>query len=160
MIETRNTIIKMLHEHMGIPVIAGNNTQNRKEYPFVDYSIITLVQFDGQGNEVIEGLELDIKNTLELQPKLSISFNAYSRNETEAYETAKMVSNYFRHIGHDELGWSGVVVVDVMDIMNRTILEVDKYEFRYGLDVMFRFRDDIIRIDREILDYTIKENEE
>lgn len=159
MIEVRNTIIEKLYNHLGIPVITNNNVKNRPDYPFVDYNILTLINFNGEGNIEYEYLEDDITNSLHLQPKVSISFNAYSRDEIEAYNTAKVISDYLKHIGYEELSNAGVVVVDVMEISNRTVLEVDEYEFRYGLDVIFRFKDRIDRIDREIKTYSIEEEE-
>lgn len=155
MIDVKNSLVKLLHEHLGIDVIPNNSTENRAGYPFIDYNILTLINFNGEGSITTESLEEDISTNLEVQPKLSVSFNSYSRVEVEAYNKAKTISNYFRHVGYHELQEEGIVVVDVMEISNRTVLEVDNYEFRYGLDVVFRFKDSIERIDREIITYPI-----
>ena len=157
MIETRDKIINRLHHHLQLPIIPNTETRNRPKYPFVDYNVITLIPFNGAGNYSWGGNNDDVAVIKETQPKVSISFNSYSRDETEAYTLAKQVYDYFSHIGVTEL--EGIAVVSVSEIANRTILEIDKYEVRYGLDVIFRFKDSITRIDPEIKSYSIEREE-
>lgn len=156
MIDIRNTIIKELHNYIQKPIIPNSNTQNRPNYPFCDYSIIALVSSGEEGNYSFGDSGEDILSTVELQTKMPMSFNAYSDNEVDAYNLAKNMWNYFKHIGEMPLSLKHITIVDVMDIQNRTILEIDKYEYRYGFDVIVRYKESIERTDLTIQDYSIE----
>lgn len=159
MINIRNTIIKELYQYIQKPIIPNTNTQKRPGYPFADYSITANVGDSGEGNYSYSESGIDLKETLSLQNKISFSFNVYSKDEIESYELAKNIWDWFRHIGVDVLSFNNIVVVDVMDIDNRTILEINKYEMRYGFDVIVRYKDSIEKIDITIDEYTITEKE-
>lgn len=155
MIDTRNTIIRELQRHMDLPIIPNTDTQNRPEYPFMDYGIIAVAADSGLGNHVYGSSEIDVLNTLQIQNRVSVSFNAYSRDDKQAYNTAKEAYNWFKHIGVTILSDKAIAVVDVYEVDNRTMLEIDKYEARYGFDVMFRYDDNIDRTDAEMKEYSI-----
>lgn len=155
MLETKNIIIKGLYEHLSQPVIPNDDVNNRPSYPFVDYSLTAQIDFDGLGNEVYTDYAEDLKNTLEIEPQASISFNAYSNDDLEAFNLAKKMWDYFKHIGINDLRWNNIVIVTVYPIENRTVLEVDEYEIRYGFDVIFRYTQQIERIDKVVETYNI-----
>lgn len=155
MIDIRNTIIQELYDYIQKPIISNTNTQNRPEYPFADYSITALISDSGEGNYKLEDAGIDVKETLSLQNKISFSFNVYSKDEIECYNLAKDIWDWFKFIGVDVLSLNNIAVVDVMDIDNRTILEVDKYEIRYGFDVIVRYKKDIDKISTTIDEYSI-----
>lgn len=136
MIRTRNKMIKLLNQHLGKPVVPNNETENRPAYPYVDYSITTVTNDAGEGNYSFKNGE----DKVELQKKLSLSINTYSRDEVESYNLCKQAWNFFKHI----VSMDDLTVVDLKEIMNRSILEVDKYEFRYGFDLFIRFDDSIV----------------
>lgn len=156
MIKIRNIIIRELYSYIKKPVIPNTDTQNRPNYPFADYSITSNIPDSGEGNYTLQSEGLDVKETLSLQNKISFSFNVYSKNEVECYNLAKDIWNWFRHIGIDVLSNFNIAVVDVMTIDNRSILEVNQYEMRYGFDVIVRYKESIERVDLTIQDYSIK----
>lgn len=156
MINIRNIIIRELYAYIQKPIIANTSTQPRPPYPFADYSIIANISDNGEGNYALEDEGVDVKEILSLQNKISFSFNIYSKNEVECYNLAKDIWNWFRHIGVDVLSNFNIAVVDVMTIDNRSILEVNQYEMRYGFDVIVRYKESIERVDLTIQDYSIK----
>lgn len=135
MIDTRNQMVRMLYQHLNIPVISNNTTSKRPSYPFVDYSITTVNNDAGEGNYSFDG----VVSTVDLQKQISFSINSYSRDDTEAYTVAKEAWNFFKH----HVSRYDLTVVRVEEINNRSMLEIDKYEYRYGFDVFVRFDDSI-----------------
>ena len=156
MIEIRNIIIKELQKYINQPVIPNTDVENRPQYPFIDYSITALIGDNSEGNNIYTEDGEKLSHILELQPKISFSFNAYSKDETEGYNTVKDIWNFFKHIGIENLKSKGIAVVDLYDIHNRTVLEVDKFEVRYGFDVIVRYKDLINRYDDVMDNYNIK----
>ena len=135
MIDTRNRLVRLLHQHLNKPVIPNNTTSKRPPYPYVDYSITTINNDAGEGNYSFDG-EMD---RVDLQKQISFSINGYSRDETEAYNLVKEAWDFFKH----HVDKYQLTVVRQEEIMNRTLLEVDEYERRFGFDVFIRFSDSI-----------------
>ena len=156
MINIRNIIIRELYAYIQKPIIPNTDTQNRTNYPFADYSITSNIPDSGEGNYSLQSEGVDVKETLALQNKIAFSFNVYSKNEVECYNLAKDIWNWFRHIGIDVLSNFNIAVVDVMTIDNRSILEINQYEHRFGFDVIVRYKESIERVDLTIQDYSIK----
>lgn len=177
MINIRNKIIALLHGAIGKPIIPNTNTQNRPEYPFIDYSITSLIGDKSDGYHVFTDepipepdngdFEIGILGIKEPEPvtnlintgyynhNIAFSFNSYSDNETEAYDLIKQVWDWFKHQGVQTLSYEKIAVVDVLDIQNRTILAVDEYEKRYGFDLIIRYAEPIERTDLIIEGYTM-----
>lgn len=133
MIDTRNQLVWLLHKHLDKPVVANDTVAKRPPYPYVDYSITTVNNASGEGNYSFDG-EM---NRVELQQEISFSINAYSRDDVQAYQLAKEAWDFFKH--HVDV--YELTVVRQEAVMNRTILEIDEYERRYGFDVFIRFGD-------------------
>lgn len=155
MLRVKNEIVKQLYAHTQKPVIPNTDTQNRPPYPFIDYSVIAVVNESGQGNYSLEAKTKDANNKLDLQKRLSLSINVYSNKEAECYNLAKQVWEYLKHVGVEDLAGKGIVIIDITESTNRTILEVNQYETRYGFDVFVRFDNSIIRHQDTIENYDI-----
>lgn len=153
MIKVRNIIIRELHNYLQLPVAPNNSVQDRPGYPYVSYAITAVIADSGEGN--LEWVGEDDLTVVRLQNKLSLSFTGYSRNDNEAYETVKKVYDWFKHKGVNILKDNSIATVEVMSIENRTLLEVDKYESRYGCDVILRYEDTIDRKDVEIKEHPV-----
>lgn len=168
MINARNIIIKNLHTHIGKPIIPNTVTENRPAYPFCDYSITALIMDKGIEDQkytdkiyaVGEEPEFeDLTNSITIQNKISFSINSYSTSETESYNLIKSAWNFFKHAGINILMNNNIAVVDVLNIQNRTILNVDDYEIRYGFDAIIRYKEVIDRTDLIVENYTITKKE-
>lgn len=156
MINIRNIIIRELYNHIQKPIIPNTSTQTRPPYPFADYSIIANIPDNGEGNYALEDEGLDVNEILSLQNKISFSFNIYSKDEVECYNLAKDIWDWFKHIGVDVLSNFNIAIVDVMTINNRTILEINEYEIRYGFDLIVRYDDTINKTSITIDNYSIE----
>lgn len=148
MIEARNTVISKLYTHIQRPIIHNAQTENRPDYPYCDYSIISH-STEGEYNELTP-LDLDVEDKLYMQNKFTFSFNFYGRDEVESYNLAKKARDYLKHVGVQDLSYENITVVDVMDIINRTILRTDAYESQHGFDVVIRYARDVKRVDYEM----------
>ncbi|MGJ0848186.1 phage neck terminator protein [Tissierella praeacuta] len=150
--EIRDAIVKGLYDYLGLIPIPIEDAQ-KKDPPYITYNFInSYTQQRGQGNYSIdfvpstdERFELDVEETLEVQPQATISINAYSKDKLEAQELAKKAMDWFKHIGWQYLYDSNIVVVSIEAFGDRSILIVDHYEFRIGFDVIIRFTDEIKR---------------
>lgn len=134
----------------------------RPSYPFSTFSLIAPYVLDpmtGIESKVLieneDGFE-DISNRLTLEPRMTMSINSYSNDNVEAFSYAKKLHNLFKHSIKEELRMHNIVVVELSNVSNRSVLEINRYEYRYGFDVMFRFTDVIERIDKTIETYEIK----
>jgi len=142
---------------MNLPVVPQDQPGKKPSYPYMTYKfIVPYNQFNHQGNysqELVPSndkrFEYDIEETLELQPQMTLSLNAYCKGEPDnqmmAYETAKKAMDWFKHIGYQDLLDMNVVVVDIEAFGDRTVLIVDDYEARVGFDVIMRTTDAIKR---------------
>ena len=166
MINVRNTIVAKLYNAVNKPIIPNTNTQNRPAYPFIDYSITSLIGDKSDGYHIYtdepqpeDGEEVltNIINTSHYNHNISFSFNAYSDDESESYQLIKQAWDWFKHQGVQTLSYEKIAVVDVLDIQNRTILAVDEYEKRYGFDVIIRYAESVERTDLIIERHTIEQ---
>lgn len=155
--ELRNQIIYKLYQYMGIPVVPQDQIQPKPAYPYMTYKfIVPYNHFGHQGNysqnlvpSNDDRFEYDVEETLELQPQMTLSLNAYCKGEPDsqmiAYETAKKAMDWFKHVGYQDLSDLNVVVVNIEAFGDRTVLIVDDYEARVGFDVIMRTTDIIKR---------------
>lgn len=161
--EIRNAIVKGLYDYLGLIPIPIEDLQGKEPYPYITYNFISpYTQFRGQGNyrrdlepSNDERFELDMEETLELQPQATISINAYSKDKLEAQELAKKAMGWFKHVGYQHLYDNNIVVVNIEAFGDRTIHIVDYYEHRIGFDVIIRFTDIIKRRLETIEDWDI-----
>ena len=89
-----------------------------------------------------------------------ISFNCYSDDIAECLDKIYKAWDYFKHGGNDLLALDNIVVVRVEDITDRTIALGDRYEYRYGFDVEFRFLHEIERRRETIEKYKFKKGKD
>lgn len=146
-----NDIVRGLHIYLGKPVIRGNQSAPRPPYPYIQYVPLVETLDEGTGNESQQGLEL--------QNKMSISFTAFASNPNEAYLLAKKAHVWFKYVGYDYLVRNQIAVVDALTIETRDILEVNKYEYRQGFDIVIRFAEFLESDDNWIEFYTIRREE-
>lgn len=152
----RNYIIKLLYDKTGVPVVPQNSSSKRPPYPYITYNITAPYRVDpaNAGNKSLAVVNTEdpvfdknVRVTVETQPQMVMSFNAYSRGAaddfTVAFEKAQAIAEIFRFIEYESLSAEGIVVVDVSNFTDRTAFIVDGYEARIGFDVTFRFADSV-----------------
>lgn len=144
-------IVKYMHNYMNLPITPSNTVITKPKYPYITYDMLAT---SDEGNTFgnIEYRE-DGENMQEvkiLEPEGMISFTSHSKTMFEALEVAQTAWNYLNHIGYDDLALENVVIVKTHNITDRTILDVDAYEYRYGFDVRVRYSNIIERKDKTI----------
>lgn len=141
----RDCIVKGLHDHLQRPVVPTDNNKKKPDYPFVSYKFTTPYRKQG-GNRLIKTpvpsqnpkFAEDIEITFQEQHQMIISLSSYSLDEVEAYELALKVKDWFCFHGYDFLKANNIITVETSTIQDRTILIVDNYEKRSGLDITLR----------------------
>lgn len=142
----RKAFVKGLYEDTGLQVVMTDNNHKKPEYPFYSYKFTTLRQNVGEAGVLKEDFEksldprfkYDVVETLEFQPNVIMSFNSYSLDYEECEHYILKAYEWFKLRGRRLLSYENIVVVDVSNITDRTIVLVDNYEYRLGFDVTFR----------------------
>lgn len=153
-----------LFDHTKRIVVDTDNITEKPDYPFYSIKAITIRQDAGEaGNysadfvkSLDERFRYDYLERLETQPNAVISVNAYGKDNTTASNAAMDAFGFFKFAGRLKLEKENYIVVDVTDIQDRTILNVDNYEYRYGFDVRIRYVHSIERRTETIETYKIK----
>ncbi|TMV49363.1 hypothetical protein FE783_12670 [Paenibacillus mesophilus] len=146
----RNTIIAGLYTKLARPVIRADGDGDVPDYPYVAYSI-TSPYIDSYGHDaerwfnVPGGIGVELIKHIEC----ALSFSCYAEDEDAAQALCLRIIEHFSREARDDLRETGIVVVGVSGVQNRSVLLVEHYERRWGVDVRFRV------IDRsEIIDAT------
>lgn len=155
--ELRNQIIYKLYQYMELPIVPQDQIQTKPAYPYMTYKfIVPYNHFGHQGNysrkfipSTDDRFEYDVEETLELQPQMTLSLNAYCKGEPDSqmvtYEIARKAMNWFKHVGYQDLSDLNITVVNIEAFGDRTVLIIDDYEARAGFDVILRTTDTIKR---------------
>lgn len=140
-VSIRNAIIGGLHTAMDVPVIDGNSTNKKPEYPYISFVITT--PFNREFSNPREQTFSDTTQTRKEEITMTVSFNAHSNSFDEAHTTALDAIRFFEF--ESNLYASGVVVINTLPAENRDVLLVDQRERRVGFDVLFRVESDLTR---------------
>lgn len=127
LINLRNVIVKLLHEHTKRPVVMIKQAQDKPlkedkaniDYPFIAYNFLTTFIKDKEmGSYKQEQIKSDnpnfkndIMETVILQAQFTMSFSIYGKNSIESKNTALKAWEFFKHIGYYELLRHNIVVV-------------------------------------------------
>jgi hypothetical protein len=148
----RNALVKLLWEHLGVPVILSDQVQPEAELPYCIYTVTTPYASAGElgeysSTDAEDGGLLEHRREM---PSATFSFTFCSENRTdehgeeisgadEAEELAESAAAYFLHVGYDDFLKLGITVVDVGQVGDRTTLDVDEAARRKGFDVRIRY---------------------
>lgn len=148
--EARNSIIKGLHEYLGVEVYKSNQIVKERYPPYIIYSILSPYMPGSALGEY--RIEKEGEKAMEIrkeQPSLSISFTVCSVDridgekrifgDDEAMDLAEQAEGWFLHTGYDYISQNGMTVTDVTNVQNREVLLVDEEANRYGFDVTVRY---------------------
>lgn len=133
--EIRTAISTGLNNYLQCPVIRTNQNQRKPQYPYITYTITTLMS----ENKGTYGVLSD--NTHIQAFKQIWSLSALSDDYSECAALANKAHSWLESSGAVYLSDSSVIVESVGSITNRdTILTAD-YEYRYGFDFVLRVMD-------------------
>lgn len=136
-----------LFQHTKRVVVDTDNNNKKPKMPFYSAKMLTSRQNAGEeGNYLHEFVDSEDKEfkydyleILESQPNAIISIMAYDKTPTGAMAAAYDAYSFFRFTKRYRLKEQGYIVVDITDIQDRTVLNIDNYEYRYGFDVRIRY---------------------
>ena len=136
--QLRDTLVFLLHTYLGRPVIEKEQAAERPEYPYLAYKLIMAgsakegmgdIEYFPEGREVIRK---------KVQVQHCFSFSAYGKTEKETRELAEKAKEYLLFTGYKELADKELIPVRATEIQNRSVLETEEYEVRYGFDLFIR----------------------
>lgn len=150
-VDMKNTLIKMMWNHLNRPVILSDQASPEAMYPYIYYNIIGPPKGLGStGDHRVSVKDGDAYTVLHDHPTATFSFTACSQNRTEgskeilgddeAMELSEKAAHYLEHIGYNELSRLGIVVVEITNEGQRSGLVVDEIDRRYGFDCRVRFK--------------------
>jgi len=137
----RETLRSGIWEHMRLFFVDLESGDPRPSYPFISHKFITpyLPEAEHEIND-------DDKLIHETQVTITVSLTIYSRDKTEALNTAHRLWQWFRFHGYEHLAEHGLVVVTLEGMEDRTTFLETDYEHRVGFDVVLRTVDRAERV--------------
>lgn len=150
----RQAVVKGLSAYLGCPVIRTNQTAPQPEYPFVSYTVTTVM---GENKGTYEEYEDDTARKTFTQ---IWSISALSNDSVESVELATKARAWFDFVGTTFLNDNNVIVQSVGSVTNRDNILTVEYEYKNGFDVVFVL-DDVVINDLEQTGWieTVKINE-
>lgn len=139
--QIRNEVVAALHAHMNIPVIPDYEDAQIPPYPYITYSNTNSHNLIGQDTITYEENEDGLNMVYDNQNEPSFSFTFYSNVMDEANDGCEKMRQFFSRLGRAALSGKGIVVVEVSSGQNRSVVMIDHYVRRWGLDVRFRYND-------------------
>lgn len=127
----RTTVAKGLKEYINCPVIRSNQNKEPPDYPYVSYTITTLMS----ENKGTYGVYEDGKDRKPFKQIWSITVQ--SDDDAESVDLAVKAHQWLDHIGRVYLNDNNVYVQSVGGISNRDNILTVEYEYRKGFDVVF-----------------------
>jgi hypothetical protein len=141
----RHVITSAIEKHTEKPVIRTNQDATPPEYPFISYTITTLMRANnGTYGLFIEDDENGASKKYYRKEFQQVwSFTACAADDITSKELALQLYDFLDKIGKIELAENGVVIQRIENITNRDSLLTNGYEYRNGFDVFFAFMNEI-----------------
>lgn len=142
----RRTIVKGLKTYLDCPVVRNNQNADPPAYPYVSYTITTLVRANnGTYGEYSDGVFR--KPTVQ-----TWSITAQSDDNAESVSLISKAREWFDRAGTLYLNDNNVIVQSVGSITNRDNVLTVGYEYKNGFDVDFWLYETVGNTDSEIIE--------
>jgi len=149
----RETVVKGLKQYLGCPVIRSNQNVEPPKYPYVSYTVTTLVNENkGTYGEYDDGMDRK-------QLKQTWSITVQSDVSSESAKLACKAREWLDHVGTRYLNDNDVVVERVTSVANRDNIISVEYEYKNGFDVVFVLFDEAERPNSDYIE-NVEMNEE
>lgn len=135
-----------LSSYTGAMVIMLEQDAPKPPYPFIGYKFTTV--FNPEPGLPIEEtnlvksneqqFEYDIEQKLIIMPTITLSITAYSNDIDQSHSLALKAREWFFHAGYETLKDLGIIVAQLMNIDNRSVLLEVFREYRMGFDCIMR----------------------
>ena len=133
----RLTVAKGLREYVGCPVVRSNQNEEPPPYPYLSYTITTLLS----ENKGSYGEYEDGKARKPFTQTWSIS--ALSNDDAESLTLACKAREWLDRVGTTYLNDNDVICQSVGSVTNRDNFLTVEYEYRKGFDAIFWLFDTI-----------------
>lgn len=142
----RRTIVKGLKTYLDCPVVRNNQNADPPAYPYVSYTITTLVRANnGTYGEYSDGVFR--------KPAVQTwSITAQSDDNAESVSLISKAREWFDRAGTLYLNDNNVIVQSVGSITNRDNVLTVGYEYKNGFDVDFWLYETVGNTDSEIIE--------
>lgn len=127
----RKTVVTGLSEYLGCQVVRSNQNAKAPRYPYISYTITTLMS----ENKGTYGKYEDGKDRKPFTQTWSVTI--LSGDNSECISLANKAHEWLDHVGKTYLSDNGVIVQSVGSITNRDNFLTVEYEYRNGFDVVF-----------------------
>lgn len=135
--ENRTAIVLGLKKELNIPVIRSNQTGPAPAYPYLSYTITTLIN-DSNGTWG------EYKDNYHRKPFTQVwSITVQSDDASECMELCLKARNWIDHTGTVYLQDNEIIVQSVGAVNNRDNLITVDYEHRMGFDVTFWYLNEV-----------------
>jgi len=133
----RAAIVKGLSKYLNCPVIRSNQNAPLPDYPFVSYTITTLMS----ENKGTYGEYTDGKARKAVTQTWSIS--ALSNDNFESVTLANKAREWLDYFGKTYLDDNNVIIQSVGSVTNRDNVLTVEYEYKNGFDMVIWLYDEI-----------------
>lgn len=142
----RELLVKGLYEDVGVLAVDTDNPHKKPEYPYCSFKVTSVLQNSIELGNIRhyfaesedKNFKYDYVEELSYQPKIMMSFNAYSNDILECQEVALNAWEWFKHKSKNLFSDNNILVVSVGNVQDRTVFEGVNYEYRNGFDIEFR----------------------
>ena len=136
--ETMRTVIASgLKDYLGCPVIRSNQNQEPPKYPYLSYTITTLMS-ENKGTYGVYNDGYDRQARIQ-----TWSITVQSDNNSECVDLVCKAHEWLDRVGTTYLNDNNVIVQSVGSITNRDNFLTTEYEYRNGFDVDFWLLDTV-----------------
>ena len=133
----RVTVVKGLRAYLDCPVIRSNQTAELPPYPYISYTVTTLMSANrGTYGEWDDGIARK-------QVTTTWSITALSDDNAESVALAMKAREWLELVGQTYLNDNKVIVQSVGAITNRDNILTYGYEYRNGFDCVFWCHDEV-----------------
>lgn len=133
----RKTVVKGLKDYLGVPVVRNNQSAEMPKYPFVSYTVITLMSEN-------RGTYGEYEDGIARKPVTSTwSITAQSNDNVESVFLANKAREWLDCAGTLYLSDNNVIVQSVGAVTNRDNVLTVGYEYKNGFDCFFWLFDEV-----------------
>lgn len=133
----RTAIANGLKQYLGCPVIRSNQNQEPPEYPYLSYTITTLMsENNGTYGVYSDGYDRQARTQ-------TWSITVQSDDNSECIDLVCKAHEWLERTGNIYLNDNNVIVQSVGSITNRDNFLTTEYEYRNGFDVVFWMLDTV-----------------
>ena len=148
----RSVVVKGLRRYLGCPVIRTNQTAEAPPYPYVSYTVTTLMtENKGTYGEYDDGMARKPVNCI-------WSVTAQSTDNVESVKLANTARDWLAYSGRSYLNNNGVIVQSVGSVGNRDNILTYEYESKNGFDVVFWLFDEVENVAETIETFEFSED--